>query len=522
MENFKTLEDTPSNKVLIRFLSIFLIVFSQSIYLYKLTDYPFYSIHDELRDGGLQAMQFATGQLINMFSYGFNGSHGLIIPFINSLFFHIFGSSYLTYRLPAAIISSLSILSVFLLFKRNIGVWQAFFSAIFLCLMIHHIYYARTEVVVAWSTLIGVFVFYFVTDSVTNKSIKSLYLLSLFAGISFSFHAGVRMTSIISLILVIIYFINLRNIKFSNLIQISLVFLIGLGPRIIYTTYAVLLPRQRIIGLVENSIFEATSNYILKIANFYRDSLLIFFIHPTAGWFPGHPMLSEISGWFLVLGVTYGLYKRNLYVVFGTLIILLTALTNDAITSSRLLEHRYAGCFPILALFVIEGGFVLGRLFKNKQIKLILCLICLSAILTSETSRAFKFFVHEQATAKFGADVINNYYLLTYFKNDMYKTKESSSNLEVCIIMNEDKLKFFNLFHVKEYFIYFFPKNKFDYMVDGGLNSSSLGYFFGSCPKSLSGALYHANYYCKERLPYVCPRTGASFEIRHVIKEAVK
>src|SRR5579872_4782589 len=47
------------------------------ISLLFITVYPFVSVGDEVRDGGLNAMQIATGTLTNIFAYGAYDAHGL-------------------------------------------------------------------------------------------------------------------------------------------------------------------------------------------------------------------------------------------------------------------------------------------------------------------------------------------------------------------------------------------------------------------------------------------------------------
>lgn len=499
----------------IKFCAILLVV-AASIHFFKLTEYPFYSIHDELRDGGFQAMEFALGQRKNMFQYGYNGSHGLIIPFINSFFFKIFGSSYLTYRLPAALTSTLSVLLVFVTTKSIIGKWRAFASALFLCLMIHHIYYARTEVVVAWSTLIGVIIFYLANNAIYRKYFSHLLLLSLYTGVAFSFHAGIRMISLITLAVLTAYFIHLKRIKFNQSLQLLATFLVGIGPRIIYTTLLVLVPGKRVINLQGETFYELMVNYLSYISSSYREALSIIFIDPTAGWFPGHPMISLCSGVFLIVGVILGTIKREPLVLLGSSMILLTALTNDALTTSRLLEHRYAGCFPIFALIVIYGASSLSILIKSQSLRKIVSTSCVLVALISESGRVYNFFKEEQATAKYPAEVIDNYYQLSYLRNDIMMHKAYKDAPFICIITNPDKNKLFLLKHVTEYFWYFFPDKVIKNSYDSSLNLNTIAYVLDECPTSLEKLNYTEAKYCKDYAPYICPRTKSSFEMRYI------
>ena len=136
---------------LVPFVAIFLLaVLSSFVFL---TTYPYVSVGDEVRDGGMDAMGIATGSLTNIFAYGRYDAHGLIIPTFSSFFYPLFGSSVLTFRFPAAIISCVDVAVVYLLLRVSVNRSAAFWGAFVLTTMPLHLFFGRTQIVVAFNSL---------------------------------------------------------------------------------------------------------------------------------------------------------------------------------------------------------------------------------------------------------------------------------------------------------------------------------------------------------------------------------
>src|SRR3989338_2270749 len=110
----QSLRDKKVSLQSVSFFGLFLILILAIITrLYLLTSYPFVSIGDELRDGGLDALRISLGEMKNIFTLGNYDGYGKIIPVLSSFFYNLFGSSVLTYRISASIVS---IFDIFLLY----------------------------------------------------------------------------------------------------------------------------------------------------------------------------------------------------------------------------------------------------------------------------------------------------------------------------------------------------------------------------------------------------------------------
>ncbi|MCW1949564.1 MAG: hypothetical protein KIH89_003955, partial [Candidatus Shapirobacteria bacterium] len=109
--------------------------------LIYLKDFPFVALGDQVRDGGLNALQIINNQQKNIFSYGRYSAHGLIIPQVTGIFYYLFGTSDLIYRFPASIVGIADILLIFFLVTFCLNLKSGFWSAIALAAMPLHLFY---------------------------------------------------------------------------------------------------------------------------------------------------------------------------------------------------------------------------------------------------------------------------------------------------------------------------------------------------------------------------------------------
>ena len=81
-------------------------------------------------------------------------SIGLIIPTVAAFFYRFFGSSVLTYRVPAALLAVLDVGLLYLLMRRAAGRTAGLFAGLVLLILPLHLFYARTELVVIFSSVL--------------------------------------------------------------------------------------------------------------------------------------------------------------------------------------------------------------------------------------------------------------------------------------------------------------------------------------------------------------------------------
>jgi hypothetical protein len=222
-------------------LAIFL--FALISRLLFLVDYPFVSVGDELRDGGLNALELATGQIKNIFGYGRYDAHGLVIPTITAAFYKALGGSVLVYRLPAALVSVLDIIFFYLLLslltKNKIA---SFLGAMVLISLPLHLFYSRTEIVVILSSLFSTLILlgFFVFIRRGMKNIFDYVFLGALLGFTFNLHASIKAFALIALAIIILMCFyqwlsgKLKINQFGiRLLLLTIFLFVGFGPRLL-------------------------------------------------------------------------------------------------------------------------------------------------------------------------------------------------------------------------------------------------------------------------------------------------
>lgn len=356
-----------------------ILMISVLVNFWLLSTYPYVSISDELRDGGLYAMDIASGTLKNIFAYGSYNGHGLIIPIFSGFFYHVFGSSLLTFRFPSALLSSLDVVLIYLLIRTVINKQTAFWSALILLTFPLHIFFAHTQIVVAfnffWVPVILLPLYILLKK---HRFIDYIFLGTIL-GFALGFHAAIR--GFAGLIILILLFLDFKDIIFAKLgeekirIRLSkmalLLFfaLVGFGPRIFFTG-----PEE--FFLSGSSAFKDkvetpapfTLDGLTKIKNNYTKSLMVYIYEPTTFFYSEHkPIFPPLMAFFFVLGIGYSLFVlKNKFLNILLFIILAIPLTNSAITDWVNADHRLTPILSISAIFAAIGiSFCLG-LIKNR------------------------------------------------------------------------------------------------------------------------------------------------------------
>ncbi len=323
-----------------------------------LTSYPFVSVGDQLRDGGLDAQKIVNQEISNLFESGAYNAHGLIIPWFSSLFYLFIGPSVLVYRIPAALISILDIIAIFIFVKSIKGTWSAFFSSLVLIVLPLHLFYGRTELVVIFSSLMATLTLFTVYHFFARPGYPLYILLGLIIGFSWNFHGGVKAFTILvaifvvtrDLITIVTKLLSKQSIK-SNLIGLTLLagfLIIGFGPKIIFTNQQ---------GFVHASRFNSNNLSLNTLTNNYLKSLMVYFYEPTNSWYPDHqPILVPIFALFFLLGIGKIIFlSKNIFDWFLIYLISLTPFTNSTITDILNADHRLVPLLPVIVIIIGIG-----------------------------------------------------------------------------------------------------------------------------------------------------------------------
>jgi hypothetical protein len=489
-----------------------------------LDSYPFPSIGDELRDGGLDAMRIATGTLKNIFAYGRYESHGLIIPTFNSFFYHIFGNTDLTYKVPAAIVGSLDILVVYYIAKRFIHRKAGFIAAMVLIAMPLHLYYSRTETVVIFSSLITSLLLLSLLFFVEKDTRNRLFAVVVMIGIALNFHgsakAAAAITGVIVGMIVAYRYLNWGKLikRLPDLIGSILVIIMGLiigfGPRLVFSPPQTIFQTRSLIladDLIKKEDIESPTwqDEAGLMCKKYEQSVLVYFATPANSHFAGEaPLLNFLIGPFFVLGVVTVFVEPNKRKGVVMLFALLLPLTNSAITECLNCDHRLAPLFPFAAL-VSTYGFMsfydkgLKKLFKNNKAVAALIIMILAGVLNLYPLTDF--YVSQIANDnmfRVGRTGLYQSFMAQYL---VERIKELDYNGDVCLMGSKTNIEYFQLAHIREMFDYYLPEVDFEYSVRDATPEKYL--YVGMNCESESTMLdtYYSINYCQEWKPFLCP-----------------
>lgn len=467
---------------------IFIVVLSFSTRLVLLKNYPFVALGDQVRDGGLNAVQIINNEENNIFSYGRYSSHGLIIPEITSIFYHIFGNSNLTYRLPSAIVGIADVLLVFFLVTFAINLKSGFWSAFALAAMPLHLFYSRTQIVVIFSSLLTTLLLFGLYFYFNRKNIWSLISLGILIGVSFNFHASLKPVSLT--ILAIILLLEFFNKKITNILLTLFFTIIGFGPRIWFTPLTIFFHTSRVDTRISFDFFYR-----------YLYSLGVWFLTPTQSFFKNNmPLIPPIFFIFVLVSIIFILFfkKKNFWSLVLVLFAFLIPLTNSAVTDGLNFDHRLAPLFPISAIF-IGFGINLFSNFLRKSIWKYFFSIAISLLFLSQI---FFFFYQRQADVNWDNPFTEIDYLSMHL---IYLISSKSDNLpkKLCVQTSPSNLNYFYLAHVDEQYKFFLPNFSIKFTLSSELNNNIL--LVNDCQQKQKYQLYEYN--CNRDFDFKCPKS---------------
>ncbi|MBF0362909.1 MAG: glycosyltransferase family 39 protein [Oligoflexia bacterium] len=363
------------------FFSLLLIaIITRFIFLHN---YPFVSVWDPVRDGGLLSQEVAEGIRGNIFGNGPYNGWGRVMLGFTSLSYMIFGPDVLTYRIPAAIVSVLSIIFVYLAILKftgnsNLGLWG---MLIMICSP-QHLFFSRSEVLLVITLFMSIIILLQLHRTYLNSSVENYFLSALVLGFSFNFHVSIWPIILFSMIFL---FWNLFKAKSKILITlimltgIAVFFVIGVGPRIYYlngnvlkqnigsTTKIVAIDQIKKIFEDKKSSSTTTAATTIKsneeFAKKYIKSWLVYFYEKASlhAADPA-PLLPFLVGIFFLIGLfyTYFVLKNTFLKILGIFVFLLP-LTNSAITDGINYDHRVFVMLPFAIIFAAIGLKLLSR-----------------------------------------------------------------------------------------------------------------------------------------------------------------
>lgn len=460
-----------------------------------LVRYPFVSIYDQVRDGGLNTYQIISGLIKNIFSYGRYGSHGLIIPVLNIPFYKIFGPSVLTFRFPAALLATMDVVLLYFVAKRSVSEEMAPIASLILLTLPLHLYYGRTEIVVMYSSFFTSLLLLILCILLEKNDLNLYGLLGLIAGFSSNFHTSIRTVALFTVFLIFfISFHRIRNDGFkktiAKLIVIIIFFMIGFGPRILFS------PAQTFFQLRSLRI----NNSPLFLLENYKKSILVYFKEPTfSTHYPDfRPILDPLLAFFFIIGFLFALFQsKNKFLKILCLYILVIPLINSAITDAVNSDNRLLPTLPIISLITGYGFYNFLRPISRFRVLLTSLLIIWLIV------KGIIFFSSESAAKNYQLQDYLSMHAIYFLKfHPKYQVFEN-----YCLNVSPKNFNYFKLMHVQEQYQYFLPGKDVYIIKDESLNDNQL-VISASCTGDFQKSTVGKNY-CLRREKFVCPLTGS-------------
>jgi len=456
---------------------IFLTIFFHSLNLEK---YPFVSIGDEIRDGGLDAFSIENNLSTDIFSYGRYNAHSLIIPGFNSLFIPIFGNSNLTYRFPSALIGSLSVIILYLFLSLNINYKVAFWSSFFLLTNHLHLFYSRTETVVIFNSLLTVLLIIFFYLYFLKKSLSDtyLYILAILIGFCFNFHASIK-TVALTIIPLIIFNLYVHKYSFfdsiKKILTMGLFIVIGFGPTILNSPPHIFLHTTRISN--ELNLTRLTSSFLQSLK-------VVAFSPTTSHYFDHKPILSPIFLICFLIGLAYLSYKKFYQTYPLIYFLLVIPFFNSAVTDMVNADHRLLPLLLILSIYIGVGINIIISKFKKNVVKITVSVIFFVYL----SYHGITFFTKQKAN-------INDYNNLRQEKDylSMHLIYLLKNNIKffpnnLCVLASPYNSQNYNYLHYQEQRQYFLPNYQIRFESNHNVSDNQLFIYQDNCPQTVDYA----------------------------------
>ncbi len=497
------------------FFPLCLLIIAAAMSFIFLKSYPYVSVQDEVRDAGLDAARVVNGEIRNFFAYGDYNGYGNIIPVISSFFYRFFGPSVYAYRVPAALISVADIMLFYFLLRLLTDRRIAFIGALAYASLALHLFYGRTELVVAfdafWTTaILLVFLIWF-----QKRRQIDFILLGTTLGVASTFHSAVRIVSLAILLIAILF--ELKRVLYRNLkkpvgILLLIIFcFIGFGPTILYSNTKMFFQSEKFYN---GNFQERTSFFnqqeIKDLEGNYSKSLMVWFYEPTGSHYPGGiPLLPPLFGLLFMLGIGYAVFvskKPFLYILLGFVFVL--PLTNSAITDWVNADHRLMSLLPIGAVFVALGIQGTLELFRRRSLKVIS--MCVFGLYIGY--QIFSFFYYQPAVKQ--RDIkdflsMNTIYFLKQFENNanfaVNPIHASSNSNKICLYVSQENADSLDLLHYKEQYRYFFPQYERETRVNYTIGNNEVYIFRGDCPDDYTTTTNELRIFCNGKRNFQCP-----------------
>jgi len=458
--------------------------------------YPFVSIYDQVRDGGLNTYQILNGLVKNIFSYGRYESHGLIIPVLNIPFYKIFGPSVLTFRFPAALLSTMDVVILYFVAKKSINREIAPVVSLILLTLPLHLYYGRTEIVVMYSSFFTSLLLLLVSILLEKKELPIYGIFGLVTGFSSGFHTSIRTVALLSIF--VVFFITILRVGkdgakkvVSELMVMIIFFMIGFGPRILFSTIRTFFQLRSLRADINNPLFMLEN---------YKKSILVYVKEPTfSTHYPDfRPILDPILAIFFIIGFLFSLFQaKNNFLRILCFYVLSIPFVNSTITDAINSDNRLLPTLPIISIITGYGFYNFLRLISRFRI-LFTPLLVIWLI-----AKGIIFFSSESATKNYQFQDYLSMHAVYFLKfHPKYQTLEN-----YCLKVSPKNFNYFKLMHVQEQYQYFLSGKDIYVIKDESIGDDQI--FVSTSCKDMPPKRIVSKIYCLRKEKFVCPPVGS-------------
>jgi hypothetical protein len=435
---------------------VFIIFLAAGLRFAYFSGLDFVLVGDSLREVGFNSLSLLSGKFFDPFRMGSYSGYGNLVPFIGGISVKLWGTSALAVRLPAAILSILTIFFLYLFLR----IWRnrktALFASLLLSLSLRYLYYSRSEMVIVSP---GLFLVLFLLLVLSIKRGQGGWLLlGLMMGLSCHFYVATRPIVLLVgsfLVLATRFLEGKKNLGFlvKRIIKLVFGFVIGLGPAICYFSHQATgagawIGRQPVFTTLDlfGKIKFLSLEYFKAVAN-------NFFL-PTSPVYFHYPVTSPLLEWplnaltimalliILVKKVRGFLYSLMLVLLFG-LPLFLQVFSSDIGQDQRNLANLILGAiFSGVALDWLVGVRLVCRRLKYRYLPLVivgLILLCnLAKTVDSYYLDKVSYRVFSDDQAHFPLQQIANH---IYQNKRLYQDKEAG----IIVVYNQPEL-----LHIRE------------------------------------------------------------------------
>jgi len=468
---------------------------------------PFIAIHDEIRDGGLRALEIAQGVLRNIFATSW--TQGLLYADLCSFFVDVFGNDVRVYRIVGAFVSAMELLILFLGLTRLKGPRVAMLATFVVgCLPIHN-YFARTEPLVSFSSFFTTLILIALCDAVQGKDrdIKeSGVRLGIIAGLALSFHASVRPIIFIAGLVMIVDWVRRltrRETKWSVVVLAGLLYIAGtlaaFGPQLYWADLDYLVSGGRVTAFQQ----ARTLAYYL---NRYIESLSVYYNAPLQIMFQGQMLLTPLLLVAAILGFARFFQNRTLMAALCLIAVFAVPFTNSTITDNTNAAHRIFIAVVPLAILAADGVMLVIAAASRLPLASIATTFIVGSFLLLQSASAYDFFQYGVAEQIFEPRIgrpVNK--ALRFLVKRIQENPKAHGRL--CIYAAPDSRTYITLLppHINEFFKFFVPNVDFVPQASIEVEGEGVLYATFDCESLLEDQRWELIEPCKTERSVRCP-----------------